>query len=85
MKKIKTPFLLEIVFLLAVVLMVDHTFFAGDRFWGVQPHPFFFIVLLISVQYGAIEGLVTALLASTALLAGNIPEQNFSALPSYRL
>jgi polysaccharide biosynthesis protein PelD len=78
MKKIKTPFLLEIAFLLAVVLLVDHTFFAGDRFWGVQPHPFFFIVLLISVQYGAIEGLVTALLASIALLAGNIPEQNFS-------
>ncbi len=78
MKKIKVPFLMEIVFLLAMVLVVDHTFFAGDRFWGVHPHPFFFIVLLVSVQYGAVEGLVSALLASTALLSGNIPEQNFT-------
>jgi polysaccharide biosynthesis protein PelD len=78
MKKIKFSFLMEIIFLLAAVLMVDHTTFSGDRFWGVHPHPFLFIVLLISVQYGAIEGLITALLASTALLTGNIPEQNFS-------
>jgi len=78
MKKIRVPFLMEIVFLLAVVLMVDHFYFSGSRFWAVHPHPFLFIVLLISVQYGAIEGLITALLAATALLAGNIPEQNFS-------
>lgn len=69
---------MEIIFLLAAVLIADHTFFNGDRFEGVHPHPFFFIVLLISVQYGTIEGLITVLLASTALLAGNIPEQSFS-------
>lgn len=78
MKKPQISFLVEVVSLLAVVLMVDHHFFAGDRFWGVHPHPFFFIALLISAQYGAIEGLIAALLASIALLAGNTPEQNFS-------
>lgn len=78
MKKPQISFFMEIVCLLAVILMVDHHFFAGDRFWGVHPHPFFFIVLLISAQYGAMEGLIAALLASTVLLAWNIPEQNFS-------
>ena len=58
--------------------MVDHYFFAGDRFWGVHPHPFFFIVLLVSVQYGALEGLVSALLATATLVVGNLPEQTFS-------
>jgi GAF domain-containing protein len=78
MKKIKIPFLLETVVLLAAVLMVDHSFFSGDRFWEVNPHPFLFIVILISVQYGAIEGLIAAFLASAALLAGNVPAQSFS-------
>lgn len=69
---------MEILIILAGVLAVDHTLFAGDRFWGVHPHPFLFAVLLISVQYGAVDGLIAALLSAIALLAGNIPEQKFS-------
>lgn len=78
MKILKLPFLREIIFLFAAVLVVDHYFFAGDRFWGVHPHPFFFIVLLVSVQYGALQGLVSALLATATLVIGNLPEQMFS-------
>ena len=78
MKTLKLSFLQEVIFLLAAGLVVDHYFFAGDRFWGVQPHPFFFIVLLASVQYGAVEGLASALLATATLIIGNIPEPNFS-------
>ena len=78
MNNFKFSFFAETLLLLAVVIFVDHSYFSGDRFWGVHPHPFFFIVLLISVQYGASEGLISALLASCALLAGNLPEQNFS-------
>jgi len=78
MNKLKLSFLKEVIFLLAVVLAVDHYFFAGDRFLGVHPHPFFFIVLLVSVQYGALQGLVSALLATATLVTGNLPEQTFS-------
>lgn len=78
MKILKLPFLREALFLFAAVLVVDHYLFAGDRFWGVHPHPFFFIVLLVSVQYGALEGLVSALLATATLVVGNLPEQTFS-------
>jgi hypothetical protein len=78
MKILKLPFLREVLFLLTAVLVVDHYFFAGDRFWGVHPHPFFFIVLLVSVQYGAFEGLMSALIATATLVVGNLPVQTFS-------
>jgi len=78
MKILKLPFLREVLFLFAAVLVVDLYFFVGDRFLGVHPHRFFFIVLLVSVQYGALEGLVSALLATATLVVGNLPEQTFS-------
>jgi hypothetical protein len=78
MKILKLSFLQEVIFLLTAVLVVDHYFFAGNRFLGIQPHPFFFIVLLVSVQYGAVEGLSSALLATATLMLGNLPEQTFS-------
>lgn len=63
---------------LALALAFDHYLGSGDRFAGVVPHPFWAIVLLVSAQYGAKEGLAAALMASAALLAGNLPEQEFS-------
>ncbi|MBI3813016.1 MAG: GAF domain-containing protein [Nitrospinae bacterium] len=50
----------------------------GRRFWGVNPHPFWIIILLISVQYGVNEGLLAALLSGTALLVYNLPEQKIT-------
>ena len=70
--------LLETLVFLALALALDRHFGAGDRFAGVTPHPFWAIVLLVSAQYGAKEGLAAALLASAAFLAGNLPEQGFS-------
>ena len=78
MNFLKLSFLKEVIFLLAAVLVVDFYFFTGDRFWGVHPHPFFFIVLLVSVQYGASEGLTSALLATATLVTGNLPGQTFN-------
>jgi len=78
MAKIKNSFWYEFLFIFAIVLAADYFFFAGDRFWGINPHPFFFIVLLAGVQYGAAEGLITALVATIVLLFGNLPEQTFS-------
>ncbi|MFQ5450074.1 MAG: GAF domain-containing protein [Nitrospinaceae bacterium] len=78
MFKIRLLFLMEILVLFSLVLGVDHFFFMGDRFWNLNAHPFLFIVLLISVQYGTNEGLITAFLAAIILLTGNLPEQKVS-------
>ncbi len=65
--------LLETVLGLVALLVIDHFFGAGNRFWDVNPHPFWIVVLLIAVQYGTGEGLIAAILASATLLLGNIP------------
>lgn len=59
-----------IVLLLFDALALDHT-----RYWSVNPHPFWFIVLLLSCKYGTREGLISAIVCSIALLFGNMPEQ----------
>ena len=70
--------LLEIAAFLGTALAVDMLFALGDRFASLTPHPFWIIVLLVAVQYGAKEGLIAALAATAALLIGNLPEQGFS-------
>lgn len=69
--------LVEIALFLAAALIIDATLLDGDRFRDIRPHPFWFIVILVSVQYGVNEGLLAAVLASIALIAGNLPEQTF--------
>ncbi|MDE3016090.1 MAG: GAF domain-containing protein [Pseudomonadota bacterium] len=56
--------------LAAGVIWHDH-----NRFWSANPHPFWFVVLFIAGKYGTREGLAAALLASIALLFGNLPVQ----------
>lgn len=68
----------ELILLLGTALALDAAFFDGSRFWSVAPHPFGYIVLLLSLQYGTYEGLLAAALASLALLARNIPAQEVS-------
>lgn len=65
--------LVEIGVFFAVALGIDAWLMQGDRFWYVEPHPFWLIVVLIAVQYGSGSGLVAAVAASAALLAGNLP------------
>jgi len=67
--------LIEIAAFLALALLIDWYFFAGDRFINVQPHPFWIIVLLVAAQYGTSEALVATVAASAALLVGNLPQQ----------
>ena len=78
MQIFRFSYLWEILLLFSIVLGIDHYFFNGDRFWEVQLHPFFFIVVLISVQYGTNKGLITAVLSTVFLLAGNLPKQALS-------
>ncbi len=73
--KFRTSAIIEIALFLIVALILDAFFFEGNRFWGVEPHPFWIIVLLMSVQYGTAEGILAAVLSSLALLLGNMPDQ----------
>jgi len=65
----------EMLLALAALLLLDAVMFDHTRFWAANPHPFWFIVLLISCKYGTREGLISAILCSIALLFGNMPEQ----------
>jgi polysaccharide biosynthesis protein PelD len=74
---IRVVALFETVTLLAVALSIDTYLLDGNRFAGIQPHPFWAAVLLAAAQYGTKEGLAAAVLATAALLAGALPEQGF--------
>ncbi len=50
----------------------------GTRFFDFSPHPYWIIILLLTVQYGTNEGLVCSVLASVFLLVWNLPEQSMS-------
>jgi len=63
-------------FLFAAVLL--NMIIGGNGFMSMELHPFWIIVLLITVQYGAKEALAAALLATVFLLVGNLPEQNLT-------
>jgi hypothetical protein len=72
---LRTSALVEMVLGFALLVALDVFLGAGDRFWEVNPHPFWIVVLLLSVQYGTAEGLLAALIATALLLLGNIPAQ----------
>ncbi len=59
--------------MLIILTLLDLLVFDGNRFWDVNPHPFWIPVLLIAVQYGTNEALLAALLATLFYLVGNIP------------
>lgn len=67
--------LIEMAIFFAVALGLDVLVFDGDRFREVAPHPFWALVILVSLQYGTNEGLLAAIFSSAALLLGNIPPQ----------
>lgn len=64
---------LEILVFIAGAVAIDTFALDGNRFWDVRPHPFWLIVILVAVQYGANASLAAALAASLALTVGNLP------------
>lgn len=67
--------LIEIALFLAVALAIDFLALDGTRFRDSHPHPFWLLILLVSVQYGTAEGMVAATACSLAFLVGAIPPQ----------
>jgi polysaccharide biosynthesis protein PelD len=70
--------LLELVGFFVIAAVIDHYIFGGTRFAGVQPHPFWIPIILLSVQYGTNAGLLAVAAAGAYLLAGNLPSQELT-------
>ena len=68
--------MVETVAFLFLALLLDRFLLDASRFRAIDPHPFWLIVLLITVQYGTAEGIAAAVCASLAFLAGHIPPQS---------
>jgi polysaccharide biosynthesis protein PelD len=70
--------LIETLVFLSMMVLFDFILGNGDRFITMEPHPFWIIVLMITLQYGAVEALASAFLATIFLLVGNMPDQYLS-------
>lgn len=68
---------IEVGLFLLIALIGDYIWGGGDRYWGIEPHPFWIIVILVAGQYGVPEGILAVVASSVALLLGNLPEQRF--------
>jgi hypothetical protein len=69
--------LLEMGIFFILFFLYDAIFGMQDRMIGAAIHPFWIIVILMSAQYGAAEGLIAVALSTILLYAGNVPEQIF--------
>lgn len=67
--------LIEIFLFLAIFSLWDLFLGSGNHFLDAQMHPFWIIVVLVSVQYGTAEGLVAVLCSIAVLYSGGIPLQ----------
>jgi GAF domain-containing protein len=65
--------LIETLLMLVILVVMDYVFFGGTRFFDVNPHPFWIVVLLIAAQYGTGEALMAAVIATLFYLVGNVP------------
>jgi hypothetical protein len=70
---IRSIAIVEALLMLVLLVVVDALFLDGTRYWDVNPHPFWVVVILIAGQYGTAEGILAALFATLFLLVGNIP------------
>lgn len=78
---IRVDALIEMILFIGVILAVDAWFFEGNRFWGVKPHPFWMVILIMTVFYGTAEGILAACAATVGLLLYNLPPQQFDQDP----
>lgn len=66
----------ETIGFLLFMTFIAYVFGIEGNYRNVVPHPFWIIVLLMSVQYGAAEGLFAAALCTLFLYLGSFPLQN---------
>lgn len=69
---------IEMLLFFGALVLLDWFFFGFNRYFDVNPHPFWLVTLLLACQYGTKEGLVAAIISVLLyLLIGNWPEQQF--------
>ncbi len=76
---IRLSAIVETVLFLGIAVALDYLYFSGNRFWALEPHPFWLLVALVSVQYGTNEGVFAAAASSIVLLSGKLPVQSIDA------
>ena len=69
--------IVELLLFFVVAFVIDYLVMDGNRFWDVYPHPYWIPVILIAAKYGAAEAILAVVLASLALLLGNLPDQTY--------
>jgi polysaccharide biosynthesis protein PelD len=72
---LRTTAVLETVAFLITITAVNYLFADGARFIDFSPHPYWIIILLITLQYGTNEALMSTALSTVFLLFWNLPEQ----------
>ena len=70
--RIRTIAVAEVFLAIGLLIVINLFYFNGDRFTGLNPHPFWFVVILISAQYGVAEGVFAVVIATAAFLIGNV-------------
>ncbi|MCH2547716.1 MAG: GAF domain-containing protein [Alphaproteobacteria bacterium] len=68
---------IEMALFFGILVLIDVVFFDFTRYWGVHPHPFWMVTLLLACQYGTREGIAAAIISIILYLLGNWPEQDF--------
>lgn len=72
---VRTVALIEIIVFYSLLVLYDIFYGNGDRFFSNSLHPFYFMVLLVTVQYGTVEGIAATLIGTICLFSGNFPQQ----------
>lgn len=71
---IRASAIIEGLVVVGILALLDILFFGGDKFFTLNPHPFWFAVLLLAAQYGTAEGIYAAALATIAYMLLGIPD-----------
>lgn len=67
--------ILEVVTLLLILYFIDTFICSGNRFITIEPHPLWFVLLLVLFQYSINEAFITIFLMCIFLYAWNLPQQ----------
>lgn len=72
----RTSALIEIAAFFIILTLGALLFGKPLNYIQVTPHPYWIVVILISAQYGTVEGLLAAFVASIFYFLGTFPERN---------
>jgi len=72
---LRSSALIEMSLFFCLLVLPNYLMGSGNVYTDFHPHPFWFILFLIIVQYGTNEAILCSIIASFLLLFHNLPEQ----------